>query len=94
MRRSVGGTNSRLLTGALRGGLALKGWQMVCFVAQAEHPAGPHTGQNNLPTALVRDPYARWCGRTGVERLPLSRLTISSANRALSGPAQNLSIRS
>jgi hypothetical protein len=49
MRRSVGRSNGRHYTGALRGGFALKGWQMVCCVAQAESPAGPHTGQNNLP---------------------------------------------
>jgi len=29
--------------------LGLEGWQMVCCVDQAEHPAGLHTGQSNLP---------------------------------------------
>jgi hypothetical protein len=49
-------------TGAQRGGLTTTVRQMVSCVAQAEHPAGLHTGQSNLPNRLVRDPYARWCG--------------------------------
>lgn len=51
---------------------------MVYCVGQAEHPAGLHTGQSNLPhrrgelvLSLPKDdPYARWCVRGGVARLP------------------------
>jgi hypothetical protein len=52
MRRPVGRTNGRNYTGAMRGGFALKGRQIVCRAAQAERPAGPHTGQTNLQNRL------------------------------------------
>jgi len=52
VRGSVGGPERRLYTGALRGGPAQTVRQMVYCVGQAEHPAGLHTGQSNLPNRL------------------------------------------
>ena len=67
VRGSVGGPERRLYTGVLRGGPAQSDRQMVYCVGQAEHPAGLHMGQSNLPNrrgelvlSLPKDePYAR-----------------------------------
>jgi|GEM_PF-6470622 len=40
MRGVVGGADSRLYTGAWRGGLVRKEQTIVCWVALTEHPAG------------------------------------------------------
>ena len=72
VRGSVGGPERRLYTGALRGGPAQTVRQMVYCVGQAEHPAGLHTGQSNLPNrrgelvlSLPKDdPYA--CRRSRI----------------------------
>src|SRR5712671_1699713 len=72
-------------------------------VARGETPVSDHQGAEPLVakpapespalqaqpdrTAVVRDPYARWCGRGGTVRCP--PIPIHAPLRPLTGPARN-----